>query len=467
VKKLLEDAYYASPVALQNLAVTLYGWRLRAGRQSEATGRHVSALLESQWWSDERIRQFQLERLREFVALAVLQTPAYSSWRTAHDFEPRDLRTLGDLRLLPVTEKQEVRSRPQDYALSPAHRPPHTFTLATSGTSGTPLTVYTDRESRAHHYAFYERLRHWFKVGPDDWRATFYGRVIQRASQTKPPFWRVDAAQKNVLFSSYHLSRVSVRAYAAELRRRNPRAIYGYPSSLASLAALAEDEGVELSRPAFVMTTAETLLAHQRRAIERAFACRVTDQYGCTEMTHFVSQCEEGEYHVHPEHGIVEVLDPAGQPLSDGEAGELVVTGLVNRTMPLLRYRTGDVGALAARGCRCKRAFPVLAGLEGRMDDVIVTPDGRRVGRLDPVLKGEFDVREAQFEQTDDRTLVARLVPAASLGPAQLARLKHEIQQRIGTEMEVRLELVESIPRGPNGKFRAVISKRDRDATHR
>jgi phenylacetate-CoA ligase len=465
VKKLLEDVYYASPVVLQNLAVTLYGWRLRAGRQSRSTEQHVSALLESQWWPEERIRQFQLERLREFVGLAVLQTSAYASWRTVHAFEPRDLRTLDDLRLLPVTEKQPVRARPEDYALSPAHRPPHTFTLATSGTTGTPLRVFTDRESRAHHYAFFDRLRHWFEVGPDDWRATFYGRVIQRADQAQPPFWRVDSAQKNVLFSSYHLSKASVSAYAAELRRRNPRAIYGYPSSLASLAVLAEQEGVGLSRPAFVMTTAETLLAHQRRAIERGFACRVADQYGSTEMTHFVSQCEEGEYHVHPEHGIVEVLDAAGHPLSQGETGELVVTGLVNRTMPLIRYRTGDVGALASSGCRCGRAFPVLANLEGRMDDVIVTPDGRRVGRLDPVLKGEFDVREAQFEQADDRTLVVRIVPGPSLGPAQLARLKHEIQQRTGTEMEVRLDLVGSIPKGPNGKFRAVISKRVRDAT--
>ena len=88
-----------------------------------------------------------------------------------------------------------------------------------------------------------------------------------------------------------------------------------------------------LPRPRLIVTTAETLLAFQRETIERAFSCPVTDQYGCTEMALFISQCEHGSYHVHPEYGIVEVLDERDRPVAPGEEGEVVCTGFVNRAM--------------------------------------------------------------------------------------------------------------------------------------
>jgi phenylacetate-CoA ligase len=102
--------------------------------------------------------------------------------------------------------------------------------------------------------------------------------------------------------------------------------------------------------------------------------------------------------------------------------------------------------------------LPILGGIEGRKDDVLLTKDGRRIGRLDPVFKADLPIREAQIVQEGlDRVLV-RYVPATGCSKKDLDSLVERMQERLG-EMEIALEAVEEIPRSSNGKFRAVISE--------
>src|SRR5204862_1618420 len=136
--------------------------------------------------------------------------------------------------------------------------------------------------------------RAWFGITSDMPRATFFGRIVCAPEQQRPPFWRYDYFQKNYLFSSYHLSERHLASYCDSLSRIQAPEIIGYPSSLFALATYMLDHGVTGIRPRVVFTTAETLLAHQRDAIQQAFGAAVVDQYGCTEMAIFVSQCEHG-----------------------------------------------------------------------------------------------------------------------------------------------------------------------------
>src|ERR1035438_2479361 len=101
------------------------------------------------------------------------------------------------------------------------------------------------------------------------------------------------------------------------------------------------------------------LLEHQRRAIEEAFKTRVFDQYGQAEMQSFWYECEAGRMHAHPLAGITEILRPDGTPAALGEMGEVVLTGLVNYAMPLVRYRVGDTARFATESCSCGRGMPV------------------------------------------------------------------------------------------------------------
>jgi phenylacetate-CoA ligase len=118
----------------------------------------------------------------------------------------------------------------------------------------------------------------------------------------------------------------------------------------------------------------------------------------------------------------------------------------------------GDRAALSApqQSCSCGRHLPQVASLEGRIDDVLYTMDGRRVGRLDPIFKSQLPVQEAQIVQERlDRVLV-RYVPDEGFDEQAARSITERLQDRMGA-VEVALEAVSEIPRTSSGKFRAVV----------
>ena len=168
------------------------------------------------------------------------------------------------------------------------------------------------------------------------------------------------------------------------------------------------------------------------------------------EWVAFASECRQGRLHVSPEVGVLEADD----------SGDLIATGLINEDMPLIRYRVGDRIILSDDSCECGRRLPLIQSVEGRSDDVLVTKDGREVGRLDPVFKGFEGIVEAQIIQRSVDELSVRYVPDESFDRKLLAALRESLCERLG-DIEIEFEQVDVIPRTENGKFRAVISEVD------
>ncbi len=154
------------------------------------------------------------------------------------------------------------------------------------------------------------------------------------------------------------------------------------------------------------------------------------------------------------------MLHDDGSTARPGETGHLVATGLINSAQPLIRYRVGDRLRLdEASSCECGRSLPIVAAIEGRSDDVIVTPDGRQIGRLDPIFKGELPIVEAQIIQEAKDRVRLRYVAAEQAGGADLdQQLQKLVVDRLGGGMHVEVEQVVEIERDSRGKFRAVIS---------
>ncbi len=453
-----ESIYYRSPVWLQNIAVSARGLALRRERFGPEASVQAERLRESERWAADRLEAFVDREIRRVVTHAFSHVPFYTRLAADRGWTAADFRGREDLHQLPILGKDIVRANAAALVADSRALAGPLLTLSTSGTSGTPLRIAVDRASRRRHYAFWERLRGWFGVAPGMRRATFFGRIICDPGQTRPPFWRYDRVGRNYLFSSYHLSPANLPAYYEALCRLRPDEIIGYPSSLFALANHVNAHGLREIRPRAVFTTAETLLAHQRAAIERAFGAPVVDQYGCTEMSLFVSQCEAGQYHIHPEHGLVEVIGPDGRPVAAGEPGEAVCTGFVNMAMPILRYRLGDQLTVTGAGCGCGRAFPVVTQILGRLDDTLVTPDGRPLGRLDPVFKPLSGIRETQIVQDAPDHLLLNLAVDAAFSEADRESLLYELRKRTGHAMRIDLVFVPEIPKEGNGKFRSVIS---------
>lgn len=448
---LAERLYGAAPVWLQDAALSGYGLRLRVLRYGGGHARELERLRQTQW-----LDQTALAALQEAAWLKIREaakaTPLYRALWASVD-APKALDRLAEL---PVLSKETLRAAGRGAVNSQDPRR-GLLEIHTGGTTGSPLTVYCTRGALRQNYAFFSRLLEWAGLGPRPRTATFGGRPIVPIVQSKPPFWRWNRPGNALLFSSYHLSPQTIPAYAEQLARFAPELIDSYPSSLEPIARwLVTNRGPEI-RPRAVVTSSETLTAEAREVIEAAFGCKVFDYYGAAEMAAFVSQCEAGTYHPNPEFGIVEVLND-GQMARPGESGELVVTGFVNPTMPLIRFATGDLAVPGDAPCACGRAFPVLRSIEGRRDDVLVTPEGRLVGRLDPIFKKVESIYETRIVQDEPDHVRVEVVPVGVLSQRDADGLRRELEIRLGPAMRIDLVPVASIPRTQRGKFRSVVN---------
>ncbi len=455
---IIEKLYYQSPIFFQNIMVSAYGAILAYRRYGRSSKIYSEELKKVQWFTKERIKGLQEKLFLKFVKHALTTVPFYRDWYRNSGLQFGDISGLSDIEKLPIIEKDHIRENPTRFCSDIYLKRRDTFWLSTSGTGGKPIKILCDKESRRRHYAFWTRFREWHGIAPGTKRATFFGRIMGLPDQEKPPFWRYDFFGRNILFSSYHLSEKNLSYYYEKLMDMQPMEIIGYPSSLFAIAKYIKKTGRTEIRPRRVITTAETLLPYQRDLIEGAFRCKVADQYGCTEMAFFISQCEYGSYHIHPEHGFVEVINKEGKCVENEHLGELVCTGLVNMAMPLLRYRLGDQISLSSKKCKCGRSFPMVKEILGRVDDILVTPDGRPLGRLDPVFKALTAIYETQIIQKDKVTLEIRMVVDPNFTGKHMREFMYELRKRTGNEMKIEIRIVDEIPKDSNGKFRAVVS---------
>jgi len=247
-------------------------------------------------------------------------------------------------------------------------------------------------------------------------------------------------------------------AYIDEIHRTEAAYAQGYPSSLHLIARAMLDAGRPLpqGRLRAIFTSSESLLAFQRSDIEAAFGAPIRDRYGASELAVSMSECEQGRLHVDMEFGIVEV--EVEQESEEWVRGPLLVTGLSNEATPFLRYRIGDVGTRSKLRCPCGVKGDVFLDVDGRIEDFVVTPDGRRVGRLDHIFKDQLDVAEAQILQEDVDSIEVRVVPQPKFDTQAEERLREEIRSRLGEVIRIEVRVVDEIPREANGKFRAVKS---------
>lgn len=449
--------YHQLPYPLKVLIASLRGYHLRWRRYGAETEPLVEEALARQRWTAQHWQAWQGERLAMVLSRAATQVPYYrEQW--AQRRRQGDRASWEYLENWPILEKEPLRVNPRAFVAENCDTK-RMIPYHTSGTSGKPLTLWRSPATERAYYALFEaRNRRWHGVSYHDRWAMLGGQLVTPAWRRQPPFWVWNFGLHQLYMSSYHLAPDLIPYYLDAMVRYRIKYLWGYTSALYALAL----EIVRLKRQDLQMTVAitnaEPLFDYQRRAIAEAFRCPVRENYGITELVVAAMECPHGTLHLWPEVGCAEVIE--GQhPVPPGVTGDLVCTSLINSDMPLIRYRVGDRGALPEQDnpCACGRTLPALARVEGGVDDVLFTADGRPIGRLDPVFKGDLPIREAQIIQESLTEIRVRYVPAPGFDSAAERSLIEELRARLGM-VEVVLEPVQDVPRGPNGKFKAVIN---------
>jgi len=412
----------------------------------------------SQWDTPARILGEQANRLRGFLVEVGQRVPYYRELFRQHGFDPAAIQSVQDLRVLPLLDKAAIRehgARMRADGHGPLSR------TNTGGSSGQPLVFYVGLGRKSHDVAAKWRATRWWGVDIGDTEAVIWGSPIEHGAQDRLKAWR-DGLFRSTLLPAFEMSDARLDEFVQWLRRHRPRMLFGYPSALHYIARHAERRGVRLDnlgvRVAFV--TSERLYDDQRSAIAKAFACRVANGYGGRDAGFIAHECPHGGMHISAEDLVVETVDAEGRTVAAGTPGEIVVTHLATADFPFVRYRTGDVGVLDGGVCPCGRGLPLLRQLQGRTTDFVVAADGTVMHGLALIyvirdLPGIESFKVTQQTRTLTRV---ELVPDQLFDPASIPRIVAGFRQRLGAEVDIRVETVSAIAPEKSGKYRYIVS---------
>ena len=441
----------------QNVILSSYGYLQKPSKYGRSFQENFDFLLKSQWSNPADLLSIQSERLRLLITHAYNTVPYYRRVFDACGARPEDIRTPDNLGRLPMLTKNDIKTNFDDL-ISTSSKRYQGHLIGTSGTTGTPLQFLWDRRREAMENALLLRHLSWAGFRRGEPKAVLRGLDINVENGcTDGPFWRYNRATNELLFSSSHLSTLTVDSYIKRLRNFRPTVIWGYPSSVyifaSFLAAKKENLGFELKG---VFLSSEPVYSWQTSVIESVFQTKIFDWYGLSEGVISAGQCEFGNYHVNVESGIMELIP---SPYSS-ELREIVATGLDNYMMPLIRYRTGDIVGLADNFCQCGRGLTVMGKVQTKAEDLIITPDNRSISPsiLTFPFKSLKGIVKSQILQLKKDSIVIKLVTDDQYAKSAEAKFVHDMKNRLGGNVSVAIEYVHDIPRTSAGKYRWVIS---------
>ncbi|MCP9456541.1 MAG: AMP-binding protein [Nitrospira sp.] len=424
---------------IRDAALTWKGYRLSRGLMAATP-----------FFSQDQLEAYQLERLRTVLDACYRYVPYYQKLFWEHDFDPHHIQATADLKRLPILTKDTVRTKLADFCSMKELRT--AIRLRTSGTTGTPLSVYTS----AGQWVVEQGAiwRHWGWAG---YRFRDRMAIIRSYSpKAGEPLWKLDRLRNWLYCSPYHLSEEQCRAYLDVLAQWKPRYLRGYPSSLYVLARVAKSEKRRLPGLRAAFTASETLLPQYRTEIEEAFGVKVFDHYGQAEITAMLHECEAHEgLHVLSDYGYVEFL-----PSDQTGLYRMIATNLQNTAMPLLRYDTGDLVELADKPCSCGRTFPLVKRVVGRSDQLLLHRDGYPIPSINlyTYFAKQDDVVRFQIIQWSQEEVEVRIAPRAGVDPDKVARgVRHEMQLRFGGDVNV--VLTQEFEQSGEGKCLPILQK--------
>lgn len=410
-------------------------------------------LWKTQYYSRYQHRALQWELLSRLLDHCFVRVPYYGRLFADLGLERSDFNSLQDLSRIPILDKETLLDFHQDFKSQDfiKYRPRE---IHTSGTTGTPLKVYWDLASNA--LEFTCMWRHFSWLG---YRLGEPFLDIRSVPFNEPKAYRWNWKCRGLEMSSDIMDESNIENYAALLRKFRIKLWRGHPHSIDLLCRLLSEAGIDDIRPKYVFTSSEALLENQRDFIQSWTGVPVCDNYGLKEHNALICQCPEGGYHIASEYGIVEIVKDDGTLAEPGEEGKIIATGLHNKAFPLLRYDTGDYAIHTEAFCPCGRTLSLVKGLSGRIDDRILTPEGRWVSGLHFAFFFLQGIRMAQLVQERSRSLDVYIVPTKDYQKEVTSHLSNELKNKLGKSMEINIRLVEEIPFPAPGKFKFVVNK--------
>lgn len=419
-------------------------------------------------WPPERIFDAQFEKIGKLLVHASKTVPYYKTLMKDHRMADPAKVTPEEWKALPLLDRQSIQTAGKDlHSIFIPRGHGRVSDIHTSGTTGRPVRVLRTERSNLYWSATTLRDHLWH-------RRDFKGKlaVMRNSEKGKDPYpdgskSRTWGATNNVFKTGPAVS-LNLNCTPAEqvdwLQRENPDYLMTHPTNMYRLATYCVDNDIQLENLREALTISEMQRPEVREACRAAWEVGVSDIYSGRDVGYIALQCPEHEhYHVQAEGLYLEILDEDGKPCAPGELGRVVVTPLDNFAMPLIRYDIGDY-AEVGEPCPCGRGLPVLKRIVGRVQDMVILPNGERrwtllsTGNIETFLE-IAPIRQYQFIQKDTQTIEVRLVVDRDLTDLEQDAIRNWVVTKLDHPFSVTFAFVESIPRTSSGKYQDFISE--------
>jgi phenylacetate-CoA ligase len=412
---------------------------------------YLHKAMKQQWLKTSELEEIQRKMLRGIIKHAYENVPFYHRKIDSVGIKPDDIKTVDDLKKIPITTKQELRDNFSNTIAKGVDLNKCDISK-TSGSTGIPLTVYYSEKDDDYEKAI--ALRPNLSCGQkirDKWV------VITSPDHIAPKKWfqrlRIFAPEFISLFDN-------VKKQISILEKFNPDVLDGYASSIFLLAKELEETENNKIRPKIIFTTAELLTNDIRKYIESVFGVKVYDQFGCVELARTAWECpEQCGYHIDMDAVVMEFLRD-GEAVAPEERGEIVYTGLYQYAMPFIRYAVGDIGIPSDEKCPCGRGLPMMNVIEGRTDAFVQVSDGRCFSPIiwTILLRPFSEIAQFKVLQEKRNLIKVQIVKGKGFSQETIDSVKGNIKNALGEDMHIEVEIVNEISREA-GKVRSVVSK--------
>jgi phenylacetate-CoA ligase len=386
---------------------------------------------------EEKLQVVKEERFINIFRYAISKSKFYKSYYEESGIKINDIQSLTDIEKLPILTKEIVRKNYEKILTVPKWK---VVKANTSGTTGTPLTVYNDYSliRREQAYIWVRRKKHGFIFGEP---------LVSIRGNIKRDRVKLHVHISNTLFlSSYNLNKESTKYYYNEILKFRPKAIEGYPSSLYNLCCFFKELNFSLNIP-LCFTSSETLFDFQRKVISEVLGTKIFDRYGCTERTISLSENINNEgYYEEP-----------GYSFNEYNNDHILTTSLINKSFPLIRYKMDDIVLIEKHENKL-----IINSVVGRTDAYIICKDGSIIGRLDHIFKEVNNIRLAQIIQKRRGEIIINIVPEDNFNKIDEQFILKKVEERMGSnniDSVIRKINEKDIIYSTRNKFNLVVSQ--------
>lgn len=422
--------------------------------------KYFRSLQKTQWCSAEQLRELQNKKLRDLIKHAYNNVPYYHRIFDQIGITDKDIKTVDDLIIIPILTKNDIRKYFSDIVVKDLRKWKAIINFS-GGSTGEPLKYLITKDVASIGWA--GKFRGWgwagYKIG--DKRISFGGSSLV-PNKTPTRFETIRCKiERNLPISAVSMNDEKYSKFISTIFSYKPKFLYGYASSIYSLANYCKLERINNIHFDAIFTTAEVLQTNFRKSIEDQFKCEVFDQYGAYDSGIQAMECHAHQgLHICSENAFLEIVDDNGQRLIPGQSGRIIATDMHNYAMPFIRYEVGDLGALAEKPCICGRGLPLLKSIEGRTTDIIRLSNGISLaGPAITLIFKDSNVKQYQLRRVAGDELLIKIVKEKNYSEKDTEHIMSILKNHAGIDIKIKMEFCESIPRELNNKYRFILTE--------